>query len=400
MASLRKFKCSRFWFAVYRDAQGGQCNRSTKIAIAGEGSTEKERGRDAAEKQKLARLIARTYEETERGHPTEQHVQKVLHEIFGKVNKRRIEPAMTETFFKAWLSNVETRRGKGNTLARYSVVTKRFLDALGTRRSLQLTDILPSDVQKFIDAQAKAGKAGTTVRIEYKILNSLFADALRQGLIATNPAAAIAVPMDAGESREPFTWAHVRDLINNASPEWKTVIMLGAYTAARLGDCCAMRWKHIDLQGQLIRFRAGKTKAKKKDLVIPMHPDLEAHLLTLPMPDGADAAEQPLSPALAVLNIGGRSGLSRQFQEIMAQAGIVNAEVRKANGAGRSQSAYGFHSLRHSFNSMLLNSGVGEDLRMRLSGHASTEMNRRYSHAEVETLRAAVAKLPRVSKEN
>jgi integrase len=53
--------------------------------------------------------------------------------------------------------------------------------------------------------------------------------------------------------------------------------------------------------------------------------------------------------------------------------------------------------LRHSFNSMLLNSGVGEDLRMRLSGHASTEMNRRYSHAEVETLRAAVAKLPRIN---
>ena len=396
MASLRKFKHSRFWFAVYRDARGKQCNRSTKILIAGEGDTERERGRDAAQKQKLARTIACTYEEVERGHPTEQHVQKVLHEIFGKVNKRRIEPAMTETFFRAWLGKVETRRGKGNTLSRYKVVTDRFLDALAARRNLQLSDILPTDVQAFIDAQAKAGKAATTVRIEHKILNSLFSDALRQGLIATNPAAAVAVPMDAGESREPFTWPQVQAMIAQASPEWKTVIMLGVFTGARLGDCCAMRWKHIDLQGQLIRFRPGKTKAKGQDLVVPMHPDVEAHLLTLPTPDGAEAAEQPLSPKLAVLNIGGRSGLSRQFQEIMGAVNIVNTEVRKASGAGRSQSAYGFHSLRHSFNSMLLNSGVAEDLRMRLSGHASTEMNRRYSHAEVETLRAAVAKLPRV----
>jgi integrase len=397
MASIRKFKASRFWFAVYRDATGQQCNRSTKISIAGEGATERERGRDAADKQRIAREIAQEYERAERGHPSELHITKVLHAIFQKVNKRRMTPAIVDTFCTAWLGKVRTRRGQGGTLARYKTVIDRFLDSLGTRRSVALSDVTAADIQSYVDAQAAAGKAASTVRIEHKVLTSVFSDALKQGLVANNPAAAVAVPMDAGETRAPFDWPQIRALLAAAEGEWKTLILLGAFTGARLGDCCSMRWENLDLPARLVRYRPSKTKAKGGELIVPMHPDLEAHLLTIPMPDGADAAKQPICPGLAAIGIGGRAGLSRKFQEIIGAANIENQQTRKGQGRGRSLSAYSFHSLRHAFNSALMNRGVGEDIRMRLSGHASEEMNRRYSHAEVETLRDAVAKLPGVT---
>lgn len=41
-----------------------------------------------------------------------------------------------------------------------------------------------------------------------------------------------------------------------------------------------------------------------------------------------------------------------------------------------------------------MNRGVPQELRMKLSGHASEEMNAKYSHVELTTLRAAVEKLP------
>lgn len=411
MASLRTLPGSRYWIAIFRDGAGKQFHRSTRVPVAGVGQTPKDRGRDAAEKRRQAQLIADQYESTSRGHPTEAQVQKVLLEICGRVNKRRIEPAITETFVATWLKKVKTRRGDGRTLERYEAVTRRFLDSLGPRKPAQLRDIAPTDVQQFVDSLIADGKAPATVRIEHKIVSSLFADAFRQGLTPTNPAAGVAVPLDAGETRRPFDWTQVRDLLaatetlasEAATPgearearEWKTLILLGAYTAARLGDCCAMCWDHVDLPSKVIRFRPSKTKAKGEELVVPIHPDLETHLLELKTPEGPDAGKQPLCPTLAAVGIGGRSGLSRKFQQLIGRAGIENSWKREGTGKGRSVSAFSFHSLRHAFNSTLMNSGVGEDLRMRLSGHASEEMNRRYSHAEVETLRAAVSKLPGV----
>ena len=397
VASLRKFKDSKYWFAIYRDATGKQCNRSTKLSHTITGADPKKRASDLREQRQLALEVARTYEDAERGHPTEQQVQKVLHAIFAKVNKRRMEPAVTETFFSGWLERVKTRRGAGGTHSRYEAVVNRFLDTLGARKTVQLADILPDDVQAFVDAQAGAGKASATVKIEHKILSAVFADALKQGRVANNPAAAVSVPIAAGESRKPFEWPQVRAILATAKGEWKTAVLLGVFTGARLGDCVTMQWRHVDLPASLIRFRPSKTKAKGGEIVVPLHADLEAHLMALPMPEGAGAAEQPLCPTLAAASIGGRAGLSRKFKEILIEAGIENEQMRQGVKKGRSFSAYSFHSLRHTFNTVLMNRGVSQELRMRLSGHKSEEINARYSHAEIATLRAAVAKLPGVT---
>jgi site-specific recombinase XerD len=53
-----------------------------------------------------------------------------------------------------------------------------------------------------------------------------------------------------------------------------------------------------------------------------------------------------------------------------------------------------FHSLRHSFNSAMANAGVSQELRQRLTGHASKAINDRYTHTELETLRKAVGTVP------
>ena len=81
-----------------------------------------------------------------------------------------------------------------------------------------------------------------------------------------------------------------------------------------------------------------------------------------------------------------------QIQAIMEAAGIDRGVVQ--GGGTRKLATRSFHSLRHSFSSALMNAGVPEELRMRLTGHRSKAVHQGYSHAEVETLRAAVSKLP------
>ncbi|MBV8175222.1 MAG: tyrosine-type recombinase/integrase [Verrucomicrobia bacterium] len=63
---------------------------------------------------------------------------------------------------------------------------------------------------------------------------------------------------------------------------------------------------------------------------------------------------------------------------------------------GRSVSLLSFHSLRHSFNSAMANAGVAPEIRQLLTGHASAEMNKVYTHHELETVRGAVESISRL----
>jgi integrase len=53
-----------------------------------------------------------------------------------------------------------------------------------------------------------------------------------------------------------------------------------------------------------------------------------------------------------------------------------------------------FHSLRHSFNSAMANAGIAPEVRMKLTGHMSLDMNDRYTHLDLLTLKNAVSSMP------
>ena len=119
----------------------------------------------------------------------------------------------------------------------------------------------------------------------------------------------------------------------------------------------------------------GKTHRAKVE--IPIHEALEEYLLSGPI---SDASYTPVFPELHAKPGSGKGGLSMAFKRIMAKAGIDAGVIRERTGAGRSVSALSFHSLRHSFNSALANAGVSQELRQKLTGHASADMNIIYTH--------------------
>lgn len=78
----------------------------------------------------------------------------------------------------------------------------------------------------------------------------------------------------------------------------------------------------------------------------------------------------------------------------MKRAGIETKVVAAKGKNGRKRSSLSFHSLRHSFNSAMANAGITQEIRQRLTGHASKAINDRYTHAELETLGNAVGAVP------
>jgi integrase len=145
----------------------------------------------------------------------------------------------------------------------------------------------------------------------------------------------------------------------------------------------------FDLVGEIktIRFEQSKTG---RELVSVIHEALADYLLSLPAAESDDAF---LFPSLAQRPT---SNLSKEFRDLITRARIEQRVIRKRTKGGRIVHALSFHSLRHSFTSLLANAGVSEERRMALTGHTTRDVHRTYTHHELEALRDAVALLPRI----
>lgn len=381
MASIRKQKST--WFACITLADGTRTQLSTRVKDQG---SPKER----AEARRLAQSVADEMEQTGRGNRTETALRKSVESLFNRINSKRIEFTKVGVFFNDWLERVKLRKSSG-THTRYKQVAEEFLAHLGKRSENYLEDIKATDLQGYFDSCLKAGKKPQSVKKEAKILNIPFQLALRQGLVSGNPVPGSDIPEAEGESKSPFTVKQVQEIILQAKDDWLTAVFLGAYIGARLSDCVNLTWSNVDLEKRFVSYEPAKTRLHKKKVWCPIHPSLEAHLLTLP---SADSAKKHLCPKLAGRYTGGNTGLSCEFEKLIGKANIPNDPVGETKGKGRVFKPYGFHSFRHTFKTLIVNAGVDPILADILTGHAKKTVSETYIHRSPELLRGAVEKLP------
>ena len=389
-------KESPFWSAVYVFTDGN--GRRRRIVKSTNLRNRRAALRIAEELEDTARRLA------EKRISADQ-ARKAFDQVVEEVTGQALPRYSVKDWFNEWLKQKEDV-AKGKTLDRYRYVLTRFTDHLGERAEEPLATITPTHVREFRDAQRAAGKSSHTLNLDTKILGMPFRKAARLGYVSINPAEAVERLRSDTESRQPFTLEQVQALIRGTDGEWRGLIMLGLYTGARLGDAARMRWENVDLEKKTIRYIPEKTSRRKKrdrELVLPIHPALEAHLLTLPSSDDPKAF---LFPVLAARNMGGKTGLSMAFGRRMEQCGIVAPVLRAALAAdgecksiGRALRGLSFHSLRHTLTSIMHNAGVAPEIRQKVTGHASEAMNALYSHTELDTLRAALATVPDINVE-
>jgi len=386
MAYLRKLPTSRNWIAAFIDGQGRLRNRSTQIADAG---TPAER----ADAKRRAIKVAETYERAARGElAKETKVKATLLELVELVGGPKVETLTARQFLNNWVDRAEAAGKSEATMARYKQVTREFLAALGDKAEAPVENITPQDCQQFTDAQIAKGLAPKTAANAIKVLRIPFAEAVRLGTLGFNPAGAAKAPTVNTIERGTFTPEEIARILDETPEfqfgrEWKTAVLFGYYCGARLGDAVGMTWANIDLAARLVSFIPEKTRSRKRAVKIPMHPELYAHLETLPAGDNPNA---PLCPTLKPLQ---RSGLSKQFNRLCRAAGIEQPQERHVEGAGRAVSLKSFHALRHSLVSHLANAGISPELRARITGHTDAKVHAGYTHLEIETLRSALEHL-------
>jgi integrase len=202
----------------------------------------------------------------------------------------------------------------------YRGVISKLFAHLGERADQPISEVTERDLLTLRNRLAES-VSGHTVNHVFVGLRTLFTKAQRAKLIAENPAEAIE-PVRAfddphQEKRRPFTLGELQAVLSVADPEWRSMILLGIYTAGRLADIALLRWANIDFTRNELRFVAKKTG---KTTIIPLSGPLLEHITSLPAADDDRAFLHPRAAELVRGKVARRPYRSSSDGSLKAQA--------------------------------------------------------------------------------
>ena len=189
-------------------------------------------------------------------------------------------------------------------------------------------------------------------------------------------------------SRRTLSAKEISSLLDKANThDLKLLITIGIYTGLRISDCAKLKWENVDFERKIIKTIPIKTrKHMDAPLEIPMHPTLLKMLETTPHTDeyvsktNADGYES--------------GSLSGQVIAIFKKCGIETSKMVN----GKLKLICGFHSLRHTFVSMAINSGMSPLLVQRIVGHSAVDMTSAYFHENQDKMREGIESLSDVTQ--
>lgn len=300
----------------------------------------------------------------------------------------RAEPPLT--IKAAWAEYVRApnRRPCGErTLANYRMQWEAFARWLTKhhRKARYLSDIT-SEMAEGFAAELSSGKSANTYNKYIQFLRSMFLLLRKPARLAENPFSGIRRRRQVAQSRRTLTQDELRTVITSASGELRTLLEIGIYTGLRLGDCCTLEWREVDLGAGVIRRVPRKTAHSSGAVVeigIP-HPLANALAAII------DRDERYVLPGMAKRYEGNPQGISRTISQHLEKCGLQTRETA-TDGREMPVVRVSFHSLRHTWVSLQAEGGTPAALIQKAAGHSNPAMTEHYTHIGREGLRKMAA---------
>ena len=373
MAFVWKTPDCKNWIARFTDNAGKRRNRSTGTPV-----------------RKMAEKIAAEFEKAAKLKRTARQTRSVISELHKEITGDEIRVTTMREFVAEWL---ESKQGvvAESTLTFYKGCTKKFLDWLGAKADLDIADVSPQQIVEF-RAHEEALFEPKTVNHELKCLRMVFKAAKRDAFISEKPTEFVESVRDRRQkNKRAFTVEELRRVLASSSGEWKSMVFFGLYTGQRLGDVATLRWTSINLVRNEISLNTGKTG---RYVVIPIPPALRRHIDTLQPPKSHDAPVHSIAFE-TVERQKKTGGLSNQFADILAAAGLRAKKAHRKSASGKVQrEPLSFHSLRATATTMLHEAGIPASVAQALIGHDSSEIHQDYVRVGMDALRRAADALP------
>lgn len=256
----------------------------------------------------------------------------------------------------------------GTCDVRRRAIDMHILPYLG---KIPVSSLTKARINKWlIELPEKDHVSRSTANTYYDTLRQVMEEAIRQGIVASNPCDKVERLGSDSTRRKAFTLAEVRKIIGNPG-DWdneliRLMCLTSALTGMRLGEVRALKADAITDTAIYVKSSFSdhdglKTPKNGEARVAPITPMLRDQLRTYAPKDGGWifclVGDKPISANF----------VTKSLQKRMKDVGIKEGS---------------FHSFRATFNTELMADNVNETIIRKMIGHRSADMTEHYLHLE------------------
>ncbi|EFV14138.1 tyrosine-type recombinase/integrase [Segniliparus rugosus] len=324
-------------------------------------------------------------------------------------------PTDAKASVKEWMAHwrattLQASDRKANTIELYERLSIHHIET-GKFGTLTLDKLKPSHIEALIVHLKNAGKAQTgddgkknlvglaesTVRTTYTVLRSALDTAVRDGLLAENPATKVKRPKVERKEAVHFEAADLAKILKAAdSSRYHTTLLLIAASGIRRGEAAGLRWSDVELKEQDGKFTVRKTAARIGGELVLTDPKTKTSRRTIPLSQGMVTAlkahrKRQLEERLRAGDQWKDNGMvfTTEFGTIVDPRNLLRVVKAAAKKAGIEKA--NVHAVRHSAAMAWLESGVHIKAVADLLGHSSIAITGDiYGHTSDQAARSAV----------
>jgi integrase len=307
-------------------------------------------------------------------HKRKSDALKFVNEFKNREREKRIriKNVSLSKFKDEYLEYSQHNHTAGTKRKHFESAFNEFIRHIG---DFPLNSISYKQIETFLSAKRTEASAWTARRC-YIALSSAFETARKWGYIRENIFRQIKRP-EPPEQRPLFlTKQQFNQLLDGVDDkDFRELIITGVSTGLRLGELVNLEWEHVDLIRRIIDVvnTTEHVTKNKKSRSIPLSEQMH-RLLAL-------RKERSVCRYVFHRNLRKYNDeyVSKQFKKFVRKAKL-NDKIH-------------FHTLRHTFASWLVQSGVSLYEVQRLLGHSNISTTMVYSHLQVEERHDTVNKI-------
>ena len=288
-------------------------------------------------------------------------------------------------YIEDWLER-KKRDVRKSTLEGYYMYLEKHIRPFFAPMKLQLTEVSPMLIQKFIDAKYKDGLSPSSIKKYLVVMSGALDEAVRFNYIRYNPCERVQLPKLVKPETRAYTSEQAKALLSACEKDAiEPAVKLALFLGLRRSEVAGLRWSDVDFQNNIIHIRNTvvkissvieeentKSAASRRDMT--MMPALRDYLLAL----------KGSSSGTHVCSFSDGRGyspdyISHRFNRVLEENNLPHIR---------------FHELRHTCGSMLISGGVSPKLVQQYLGHEriSTTMDT-YVHVDPTTKQTAASKM-------
>lgn len=310
---------------------------------------------------------------------------RLLKKRIGEVAQgKAVGNAVEKTSLADLLAMIETdyQANGFKSLRRLQVATRHLRDYFGGDRKAR--DITSDVVTSYAAHRLTEGAAKATVNMEQAFLGRAFRLAAKARKVNARPEMSM---LRLDNARAGFFEAEqFRAVLKHLPPHLRPIVITGYYTGWRYRELTSRTWKDVDLKLGVLRLQPGESK-NREAREFPLFEIAELKQVVETERARVTEIERAIGRIIPWVFVNDAGEPLKDFRRAWKTA------TKLAGTPGRL-----FHDLRRTAVRNLERAGVPRSVSMKLSGHRTEAVFRRYAITDSAMLSEGVAKLARMSE--